>query len=88
MALITLDHVLAINNPTHDTLPDEPGSCASNFAPQQGAEAAGLRWTPPYFFGSGGCATGLSWSAANGEGVALTFGLFCLGFFGSRPLRF
>jgi len=37
MALFTFDHVLAINNPTHDILPDEPGSCASNFAAQQGA---------------------------------------------------
>ena len=41
-----------------------------------------------YFLLAGIRAAGLPGTAVNGEVVAVTFGLFCLGFFGSRPLRF
>jgi hypothetical protein len=40
------------------------------------------------YFLFAGVAAGFPGPVTNGEGDAVTFGLFCLGFFGSRPLRF
>src|SRR3954453_14918092 len=46
-----------------------------------------LSRTLPYFSGLGVDA-GFACTAANGDAAAVAFGLSCLGFFGSRPLRF
>src|SRR3954466_15980509 len=46
-----------------------------------------LSRTLPHFSGLGADA-GFACTAANGDAAAVAFGLFCLGFFGSQPLRF
>ena len=46
------------------------------------------RSQPPCYFLGSGAGAGLACTDVNGDAAGVCLGLFCLGFFGSRPLRF